>query len=51
MAPIHHHFQKKMEKSGHYADGFQIKSKIMWRFHILSVLLLVFGLVIFLKVR
>ncbi|MBN1757186.1 MAG: hypothetical protein JW863_02645 [Chitinispirillaceae bacterium] len=51
MAPIHHHFQKKMEKSGRYADGFQIKSKIMWRFHILSVLLLVFGLVIFLKVR
>jgi phospho-N-acetylmuramoyl-pentapeptide-transferase len=51
MAPIHHHFQIKMQKSGKYADGFQIKSKIMWRFHILSVLLLVFGLVIFLKVR
>ena len=51
MAPIHHHFHKKMEKSGRYSDGFQIKSKIMWRFHILSVLLLVFGLVIFLKVR
>jgi phospho-N-acetylmuramoyl-pentapeptide-transferase len=51
MAPIHHHFQKKMEKSGRYTGGFAIKSKIMWRFHILSVLLLVFGLVLFLKVR
>jgi phospho-N-acetylmuramoyl-pentapeptide-transferase len=51
MAPIHHHFQIKMQKSGRYHDGFQIKSKIMWRFHILSVLLLVFGLVLFLKVR
>lgn len=51
MAPIHHHFQIKMQKSGRYRDGFQIKSKIMWRFHIVSVLLLVFGLVLFLKVR
>jgi phospho-N-acetylmuramoyl-pentapeptide-transferase len=51
MAPIHHHFQKKMEKSGRYGGGFQIKSKIMWRFHIMSVLLLIFGLVLFLKVR
>jgi phospho-N-acetylmuramoyl-pentapeptide-transferase len=51
MAPIHHHFQIKMRKSGMYAGEFQIKSKIAWRFHIISVVLLVLSLVIFLKVR
>ncbi|MBN1576576.1 MAG: hypothetical protein JW913_08490 [Chitinispirillaceae bacterium] len=51
MAPIHHHFQIKMQRSGCYGGPFEIKSKIMWRFHILSVLLLVFSLVLFLKVR
>ncbi len=51
MAPIHHHFQITMQRSGKYAGPFEIKSKIMWRFHIISVLLLVFGLVLFLKVR
>jgi len=51
MAPIHHHFQIKMRKSGNYAGEFQIKSKIAWRFHIISVILLVFSLVVFLKVR
>ena len=51
MAPIHHHFEKKMLKSGLYTNGFQIKSKIMWRFHIVSVVLLIVGLVLFLKVR
>jgi hypothetical protein len=33
------------------AGEFQIKSKIMWRFHILSVILLIVGLVLFLKIR
>jgi phospho-N-acetylmuramoyl-pentapeptide-transferase len=51
MAPIHHHFQIKMRKSGMYAGEFQIKSKIMWRFHIISVVFLVLGLVLFLKIR
>lgn len=51
MAPIHHHFQILMRKSGLFAGEFQIKSKIAWRFHILSVVLLVVGLVLFLKVR
>jgi len=50
-APIHHHFQFKMRDSGRYAGEFQIKSKIMWRFHILSVVLLIVGLVLFLKIR
>jgi hypothetical protein len=40
-----------MRDSGRYADGFQIKSKITWRFHILSVVLLIVGLVLFLKIR
>lgn len=51
MAPIHHHFQIMMRNSGKYAGEFQIKSKISWRFHILSVVLLVVGLVLFLKIR
>lgn len=51
MAPIHHHFQIMMRNSGKYCGEFHIKSKIMWRFHILSVVMLVLGLVLFLKVR
>lgn len=51
MAPIHHHFHFKMKKTGIYEGDFQIKSKIMWRFHILSVILLVLALVLFLKIR
>jgi len=50
-APIHHHFQYGMRESGRYGGEFQIKSKIMWRFHILSVVLLLVGLVLFLKIR
>jgi phospho-N-acetylmuramoyl-pentapeptide-transferase len=51
MAPIHHHFQIQMRKAGVYGGEFQIKSKILWRFHILSVVLLVIGLALFLKIR
>lgn len=51
MAPIHHHFQILMRRSGKFAGEFQIKSKIAWRFHILSIILLITGLVLFLKVR
>ncbi|KMQ51100.1 Phospho-N-acetylmuramoyl-pentapeptide- transferase [Chitinispirillum alkaliphilum] len=51
MAPIHHHFQIRMQKSGLYSSNFRIKSKIAWRFHILSVVFLVLGLVMFLKIR
>jgi len=50
-APIHHHFQFGMRESGRYGGEFQIKSKITWRFHILSVILLLVGLVMFLKIR
>jgi phospho-N-acetylmuramoyl-pentapeptide-transferase len=51
MAPIHHHFQIGMRKSNGFAGEFHIKSKIIWRFHILSVILLVVGLALFLKIR
>lgn len=51
MAPIHHHFQILMRKSGKYGGEFQIKSKILWRFHIISLVLLVVGLALFLKIR
>jgi phospho-N-acetylmuramoyl-pentapeptide-transferase len=50
-APIHHHFQYGMRASGRYAGEFQIKSKVTWRFHILSVILMIVGLVMFLKIR
>ena len=51
MAPIHHHFQIKMRKAGLWGGEFQIKSKILWRFHIISAIALVIGLALFLKVR
>jgi len=50
-APIHHHFQFGMRAAGKYASEFHIKSKITWRFHITSVVLLIVGLVLFLKIR
>jgi phospho-N-acetylmuramoyl-pentapeptide-transferase len=50
-APIHHHFQFKMRQNPIYTSEFYIRSKITWRFHIISVILLVLGLIIFLKVR
>ena len=51
MAPIHHHFQIKMRRNPFYKEEFYIKSKISWRFHIISVILLVVGLILFLKVH
>lgn len=51
MAPFHHHCQILMRKNGHYAGEFQIKSKIIWRFHILSIISLIIGLALFLKIR
>ena len=51
MAPLHHHFQIGMRNSGSFGGEFQIKSKIIWRFHILSVVLLVISLALFLKIR
>jgi phospho-N-acetylmuramoyl-pentapeptide-transferase len=50
-APIHHHFQFMMRKNPFYSNEFFIRSKITWRFHIISIILLVVGLIIFFKVR
>jgi phospho-N-acetylmuramoyl-pentapeptide-transferase len=50
-APIHHHFQIKMRNNPFYNNEFFIRSKITWRFHIISVILLVVGLITFFKVR
>lgn len=50
-APIHHHFQIKMRQKGNYGNEGNIKSKITWRFHIISVLLFIIGTILFLKVR
>lgn len=50
-APIHHHFQFKMRDKGYYGSEANIKSKIAWRFHIISVVLLIIGTILFLKVR
>lgn len=51
MAPIHHHFQIRMRDRGVYNRDFNIRSKIIWRYHIVSVILLIIGLILFLKVR
>ncbi len=51
MAPIHHHFQLVMKTNPYYRAAFHVRSKITWRLHIVSVVLLVVGLVVFLKVR
>jgi phospho-N-acetylmuramoyl-pentapeptide-transferase len=50
-APIHHHFQFLMRKNPFYSNEFLIRSKIAWRFHIVSAILLVVGLIMFFKVR
>lgn len=51
MAPIHHHFQIKMRRKGYYGSEANIKAKITWRFHILSVVFLIIGTILFLKIR
>jgi len=51
MAPIHHHFQIKMRKAGRYGSEGNIKAKITWRFHIISIVLFIVGMILFIKVR
>ena len=50
-APLHHHFQFQMRKNPFYTNEMNIRSKITWRFHIISVILLIIGLITFFKVR
>lgn len=49
MAPIHHHFQKQFE--GRYRRRADTNSKIIWRFHLVSLFMLILGLILFFKVR
>jgi len=49
MAPIHHHFQKQFEDT--YRRRMDANSKIIWRFHLVSVFCLVLGFLLFFKVR
>jgi phospho-N-acetylmuramoyl-pentapeptide-transferase len=49
MAPIHHHFQKQLEDT--YRRRTDANSKIIWRFHLVSVFCLVLGFLLFFKVR
>ncbi|ERP32047.1 phospho-N-acetylmuramoyl-pentapeptide-transferase [Chitinivibrio alkaliphilus] len=51
MAPIHHHFEIHLKRKGVFNRKGDVISKITWRFHILSIFLLVVGLVLYMKVR
>lgn len=49
MAPIHHHFQIGLKET--YRRKGDINSKILWRFHLVSLFALIVALVLFFKVR
>lgn len=48
-APIHDHFRLKLKDK--YQDNAQAISKVTWRFHLVSMMALIFGLILFFKVR
>jgi len=48
-APLHHHFQLKWKER--FESGQALNSKIIWRFHLVSILALIIGSLIFFKVR
>jgi phospho-N-acetylmuramoyl-pentapeptide-transferase len=48
-APLHHHFQLKWKER--FDSGQALNSKIIWRFHLVSILALIIGSLIFFKVR
>jgi phospho-N-acetylmuramoyl-pentapeptide-transferase len=48
-APLHHHYQLKWK--GRFESGHSLNSKIIWRFHLVSILALIIGSLIFFKVR
>jgi phospho-N-acetylmuramoyl-pentapeptide-transferase len=52
MAPLHHHFHLSMLNNPHFHNNHcLIKMKIAWRYHIVSAIALVLGLILFFKVR
>ncbi|MDQ3001758.1 MAG: phospho-N-acetylmuramoyl-pentapeptide-transferase [Fibrobacterota bacterium] len=48
-APLHHHYQLKWK--GLFESSQAMNSKIIWRFHLVSILALIIGSLIFFKVR
>lgn len=48
-APLHHHFQMKWKEK--FESPQAANSKIIWRFHLVSILALILGCLIFFKVR
>ena len=48
-APLHHHFQLKWKDR--FSSPQLLNSKIVWRFHLVSILALILGSLIFFKVR
>lgn len=48
-APLHHHFQLKWKER--FDSSQALNSKIIWRFHLVSILALIIGSLIFFKVR
>jgi phospho-N-acetylmuramoyl-pentapeptide-transferase len=48
-APLHHHYQLKWK--GRFESNQALNSKIIWRFHLVSILALIIGSLIFFKVR
>ena len=48
-APLHHHYQLKWKHK--FESSQALNSKIIWRFHLVSILALIMGSLIFLKVR
>jgi phospho-N-acetylmuramoyl-pentapeptide-transferase len=48
-APLHHHYQMKWK--GRFSSPKEVNSKIIWRFHLVSILALLIGSLIFFKIR
>ncbi len=48
-APLHHHFQMLWKHQ--YPNAKELNSKIVWRFHLVSLFALVLGSLIFFKIR
>ena len=48
-APIHHHFQILWKEK--FKSNQELNSKIIWRFHLISILTLLLGILIFFKIR
>jgi phospho-N-acetylmuramoyl-pentapeptide-transferase len=48
-APLHHHYQFKWKDR--FPTPQALNSKLIWRFHLVSILALIFGLLVFFKLR